>query len=90
MDDVACAEELTLDFRALFLRSQDRIANGANYPNLHFPEIYVLEGGYRNFFAENKVISSPWTRFDRRMVGFLRSSTLRRDAGPCIQSRSEA
>jgi M-phase inducer tyrosine phosphatase len=40
---------------ALFLRSQDRVANGANYPNLYFPEIYVLEGGYKEFYAHNKV-----------------------------------
>lgn len=43
---------------ALFLRSQDRILNGATYPHLNFPEIYILEGGYKNFFATHKVIAA--------------------------------
>lgn len=32
-----------------YFRSLDRLLNTANYPMLSFPEIYVLEGGYKNF-----------------------------------------
>ncbi|ORX64157.1 hypothetical protein K493DRAFT_10966 [Basidiobolus meristosporus CBS 931.73] len=33
------------------LRSLDRELNAVNYPHLSYPELYVLEGGYRGFFA---------------------------------------
>lgn len=32
------------------LRKTDRIINSDNYPNLHYPDILILEGGYKNFF----------------------------------------
>lgn len=30
----------------------DRMLNGANYPALYFPEIYIMDGGYKNFFEQ--------------------------------------
>ena len=33
-----------------FLRSQDRELNKDRYPVLNFPEMYLLEGGYKAFF----------------------------------------
>lgn len=33
-----------------FLRSIDRAMNADSYPRLNFPEIYLLEGGYKAFF----------------------------------------
>lgn len=39
--------------RAKHLRQQDREQNA--YPNLFYPEVYVLEGGYKKFFNEFKV-----------------------------------
>ena len=33
-----------------FLRQQDRTLNKDNYPALHYPEVYILEGGYRAFW----------------------------------------
>ena len=39
------------------LRSLDRQQNVQNYPSLFYPEIYILEGGYRNFFLCYKVRS---------------------------------
>ncbi|XP_030747369.1 M-phase inducer phosphatase-like [Sitophilus oryzae] len=32
------------------LRKEDRLMNSSNYPNLVYPEIYILEGGYKTFF----------------------------------------
>ena len=33
-----------------FLRSQDRALNGEAYPALYYPEMYILEGGYKAFW----------------------------------------
>ncbi|XP_039630032.1 M-phase inducer phosphatase 1-A-like [Polypterus senegalus] len=40
-----------------FLRRQDRSAN--DYPALHYPELYVLKGGYKEFFREYKMWCDP-------------------------------
>jgi rhodanese-related sulfurtransferase len=42
-----------------FLRSQDREMNKDNYPQLHFPEMYLLNGGYKAFFTAHKVETFP-------------------------------
>ncbi|TPX58550.1 hypothetical protein SpCBS45565_g07953 [Spizellomyces sp. 'palustris'] len=39
---------------ASYMRTQDRQLNLQEYPKLHYPEIYVLKGGYKNFYAEFK------------------------------------
>lgn len=44
---------------ARFLREQDRKVNKENYPNLHYPEIYLLEGGYKSFYLQNKSHCEP-------------------------------
>ncbi|KAH9272122.1 hypothetical protein BASA83_005713 [Batrachochytrium salamandrivorans] len=36
---------------ALHFRSMDRNINAMEYPKLHYPHIYVLSGGYREFYA---------------------------------------
>eukprot|EP01114_Cavostelium_apophysatum_P023829 TRINITY_DN9103_c0_g1_i1.p1 TRINITY_DN9103_c0_g1~~TRINITY_DN9103_c0_g1_i1.p1 ORF type:complete len:519 (+),score=88.57 TRINITY_DN9103_c0_g1_i1:102-1658(+) len=41
------------------LRKLDREANIANYPNLFYPEVYLLEGGYKNFFESSKSFCQP-------------------------------
>ena len=38
-----------------FLRDQDRELNKDSYPRLVYPEIYVLEGGYKAFFEKHEV-----------------------------------
>ena len=35
------------------IREKDRSLNKHNYPNLFYPEIYLLEGGYKNFYETN-------------------------------------
>lgn len=41
-----------------FLRNQDRSLNEHAYPNLFYPELYLLEGGYKAFFEKYKVNNS--------------------------------
>ncbi|KAH9923967.1 uncharacterized protein BXZ73DRAFT_50702 [Epithele typhae] len=38
---------------AKHLRSKDRAMNNHVYPRVHFPELYVLEGGYSGYFHES-------------------------------------
>ena len=33
-----------------FLREQDRALNAEAYPALHYPEVYILQGGYKAFW----------------------------------------
>lgn len=36
-----------------YVRERDRFVN--EYPNLHYPELYILKGGYKEFFPLHKV-----------------------------------
>ena len=42
-----------------FLRSQDRELNKDRYPQLNFPEMYLLEGGYCQFYSSHKDLCLP-------------------------------
>ncbi|XP_076438789.1 uncharacterized protein LOC143277770 [Babylonia areolata] len=44
-----------------FLRSKDRESNKECYPFLYYPEIYLLEGGYKAFFEHHKHLCQPQT-----------------------------
>lgn len=46
---------LCLCCRSRFLRKFDRDSNKDCYPQLHYPELYLLEGGYKNFYENQKV-----------------------------------
>ena len=41
--------------RSRFMRKIDRERNGMDFPKLFFPEIYLLHGGYKNFYASHPV-----------------------------------
>ena len=45
--------------RARFLRSLDRQMNAEYYPQLNFPEIYILDGGYKEFFNQYPNLCIP-------------------------------
>jgi hypothetical protein len=50
---------IDLLLRALHLRNRDRHINMHQYPKLHYPEIYILQGGYSGFFAHFKERCEP-------------------------------
>eukprot|EP00126_Sphaerothecum_destruens_P013514 Sdes_comp23140_c0_seq1m21442 len=41
------------------LRSVDRAVHLENYPELYYPEVYVLEGGYKSFFESHMDYCDP-------------------------------
>ncbi|NXG72629.1 MPIP1 phosphatase, partial [Baryphthengus martii] len=43
--------------RCRFVRERDRLGN--EYPNLHYPELYVLKGGYRDFYSRCRSFCEP-------------------------------
>lgn len=42
-----------------FLRNKDREANKECYPQLFYPEIYLIDGGYKTFFENHKAMCEP-------------------------------
>ncbi|CAN2388316.1 positive regulation of cell cycle G2/M phase transition [Pristimantis euphronides] len=40
-----------------YVRKQDRNSN--EYPKLHYPELYVLKGGYKEFFPDYQALCEP-------------------------------
>ena len=42
-----------------FLRNQDRAINRDAYPKLFYPELYLLEGGYKAFYESHKEFCEP-------------------------------
>lgn len=54
----------SLSLRSRFLRNEDRGQN--DYPKLHYPEVYLLHGGYKEFFETNSELCEP--REYRQMI----------------------
>ncbi|KAK9450736.1 uncharacterized protein V1518DRAFT_152232 [Limtongia smithiae] len=44
---------------ATHLRSCDRHLNMNSYPELHYPDIYILDGGYSSFFSNHRSMCVP-------------------------------
>ena len=44
---------------ASYLRNFDRILNHDNYPGLFYPDILILDGGYKNFYDTHPELCSP-------------------------------
>ncbi|KAK3759224.1 hypothetical protein RRG08_054943 [Elysia crispata] len=64
-----------------FLRQNDRDANKECYPFLHYPEIYLLEGGYKNFFENYPHLCEPQTY--KKMLDKNHSEDLRKFRAKC-------
>ena len=45
--------------RARLIRRKDRKENELDYPLLTYPELYILEGGYRSFYESLPAYCSP-------------------------------
>jgi len=41
------------------IRASDRKINESNYPDLYYPEMYLLEGGYKQFFKDFPELCEP-------------------------------
>jgi len=52
--------------RAKFLRNEDRRINAHRYPQLTYPEVYILDGGYSAFYESHRGRCYPqdWVRMD--------------------------
>lgn len=46
-------------FRSRFLRRKDRDANSDCYPKLFYPELYLLEGGFKMFYETHADLCTP-------------------------------
>ena len=46
-------------FRCRYVRDCDRKMNHVAYPSLHYPEMYVLQGGYKAFFEKFESLCDP-------------------------------
>lgn len=44
---------------ALHVRNYDRMINAVNYPHLYYPQVYILDGGYKNFFVQYPAQCDP-------------------------------
>ncbi|GES63537.1 rhodanese-like protein [Aspergillus terreus] len=44
---------------AKYIRHRDRAYNVDQYPQLSYPDLYILEGGYSAFFAEHRALCFP-------------------------------
>ncbi|KAK0459559.1 uncharacterized protein EV420DRAFT_273637 [Desarmillaria tabescens] len=49
---------------AKHLRSKDRSMNHHVYPKVHYPEVYILEGGYCKYFQTSRCRPSGYTPMD--------------------------
>ena len=48
-----------MTIRALHFRSRDRALNAMSYPNLFYPQVYLLQGGYRDFHLKSAQHCEP-------------------------------
>lgn len=52
--------------RARFVREEDRKTNAHRYPQLSYPEVYILDGGYSAFYESHRERCYPqcWVKMD--------------------------
>lgn len=52
-------ESIYYVYRSRFLRNNDRLRNESSYPALHYPEIYLLHNGYKEFYETYPEFCDP-------------------------------
>lgn len=55
---------------ASHLRKSDRILNFDNYPNLSYPDILILDGGYKQFYEKFKPSCDPQNYIEMKDINF--------------------
>lgn len=72
---------------ARYVRQQDRSANADCYPKLTYPEVYILEGGYSQFFSQHRSRCYPqnYVEMDSKEHAY----TCEREMGRLRQNRSK-
>ena len=58
---------------ARHIRSEDRTMNAASYPRLTYPEVYILEGGYQNFYDEHRDRCYPQAYVEMNDAGHVKT-----------------
>lgn len=77
--------------RCRYVRERDRLGN--EYPKLHYPELYVLKGGYKEFFLKCQVRRGLWRARCTPHPGWMGRSvclswlSLVRGLGICLTQR---
>lgn len=61
---------------ASHLRKCDRILNSDHYPFLSYPDIVVLEGGYKNFFDKYKANCYPQSYIEMKNINYQKTCEL--------------
>ncbi|CAG2193719.1 STG [Mytilus edulis] len=54
-----------------YLRNKDRELNSDKYPFLTFPELYILDGGYKSFYYSNKPCANLCPSNNFGLIGFF-------------------
>lgn len=76
---------------ARFLRNRDRSMHANKYPRLFYPEIYVLHGGYRDFFQNFPALCCPMNYVPMSDARFsLEYAKFRRQTKSCMYRESKS
>ncbi|KAI2638239.1 M-phase inducer phosphatase [Xylaria nigripes] len=70
---------------ARHIRAEDRMFNAESYPHLTYPEIYILEGGYSDFFKTHRDRCYPQAYVE--MDAKEHANTCERELGKLQQKR---
>ncbi|KAI0200256.1 rhodanese-like domain-containing protein [Astrocystis sublimbata] len=70
---------------ARHIRAEDRTANAESYPHLTYPEVYILEGGYSDFFKLQRDRCYPQAYVE--MDAQEHANTCEREMGKLQQKR---
>ncbi|RYP26474.1 hypothetical protein DL768_011708 [Monosporascus sp. mg162] len=70
---------------ARHIRAEDRTINAEFYPRLSYPEVYILDGGYSEFFNEHRDLCYPQAYVE--MDAEEHANTCERELGKLQQKR---